>query len=255
MFRLDKWYLDCIDDSGAVVIGYHARLSWRALRVSYAARLGCDAAGTADERWTVRSTAAPVKAGDTITWQCAPLGVNGAWRATVPTLRRTLHHSSQGLLRWQCLAPRADVTLSGDVAMHGTGYVERLVLTVPPWVLPIDTLLWGRVHAPGHTLVWIEWRGREPRRHIWHNGAAVSGSIDDNGVVLDDGVVIDFDEDRTLRDAPVLGTVATAVPKLAALVPHGFANAHERKRVSRAMVHDRGAVSVGYALHETVTLR
>ena len=56
----------------------------------------------------------------------------------------------------------------------GLGYAERLVLTIPPWKLPIETLRWGRFLSPSDWIVWIDWQGEHPQTIVYRNGARVA---------------------------------------------------------------------------------
>ena len=63
-------------------------------------------------------------------------------------------------------APAAEVSVSlrGFAPLRGTGYAERILITIPPWRLPIRELRWGRWigEAASRSVVWIDWRGESP---------------------------------------------------------------------------------------------
>ena len=264
MFRLTKWYLDLVTDDGAAFIGYALRLRWNRLAVSYASTLLSLPDAPTRERFTLRRTPRPVLGEDgSVAWTCGPLGVDGRWAPRLPPVRRRLYSGpgsgeGSGTLDWECVAPAADARLRlGPRELAGTGYAERLRLTLPPWRLPLDELLWGRFLGARSSVVWIEWRGEAPRRVVLVDGRDASDGavIDPAGVALP-GTRLDLQRDgsRSLRDGP-LADVFAAVPALARLVPGRLGRARESKWLSRARLSrsDTTPADTGWAIHEVVT--
>lgn len=127
----------------------------------------------------------------------------------------------------------------GDIA--GLGYVERLEMTLPPWQLPIEELRWGRFTAESADAAWIEWRGPQPLRLAWRNGAEV------------DSVDVAFKGRSTLREGPLAKTVFSKVPVLRKSLPVAMLSVDETKWRSRATLQVPGADPVsGWAIHEVV---
>jgi hypothetical protein len=58
----------------------------------------------------------------------------------------------------------------GADTVRGIGYVESLLLTIPPWKLPFNELKWGRHASDRHAAVWIEWTGAHAARYVWFDG-------------------------------------------------------------------------------------
>ena len=88
------------------------------------------------------------------------------------------------MVEWHCLHPRAraEVSVAGSHVFRGFGYVERIVLSLPAWDLPIAGLRWGRFLNDSDALVWIDLRGPFSTQLAYHNGARVRLShIDDVG--------------------------------------------------------------------------
>lgn len=262
-FRLTKYYLDCVTASGAAYIAYAARLRWGPVNVSYAALLESDERGRCRERRTFSGVSRPDAADGTITWACAGLGVSGSWEPTAPPEHARLLDAGRSRIDWEALAPRAacELRLEGEGVVTGTGYVERLELTVLPWRLPFDTLHWGRFLAEGAVLFWIAWDGETRLRHIRLDGRALPEAHfgpDDirfgtDGAAGDD-IVLSFLQTRTVRRAPIV-TALGSLPALLRRVPSGFHSAEEEKWVSRACLTEGKRTSSGWALHERVRLR
>jgi len=257
-FHLSKYYLDCVTDDGAGCIAYVARLHWGPLRLRYAALLEWPAGGQVRERHAFGRVAPPQAEGDVLHWSCARLAVRAHWHGAEALPAATLFDGPAGRIDWQVLAPRARARLerTGQPALEGWGYGERLDMTVKPWHLPFDTLSWGRFHSPADALVWIAWDGETTLRHIIHNGE-----------LLDEAEVAErslhFGGDRelllahtfTLRDAPVAAALER-LPRVLRRVPPTFLAAREVKWLSQARLSNRRVPPAsGWALHEWVRFR
>ena len=150
-FHLSKWYLDCVSEEGTAVVGYFARLRWRSLGLEYAAALVAPEDGAPRQVHALRSLRPPALSGGVCTWRCEAVGVQAEWRALDAPVRRELLRTPAGSIRWTLHQPRSEahIRLAGDLLpgpgeIRGLGYVEELELTMPPWQLPFDVLLWGR---------------------------------------------------------------------------------------------------------------
>jgi hypothetical protein len=158
---------------------------------------------------------------------------------------------------WVCELPRARAQVTvGDDTIEGTGYVERLRLTLSPADLPLDTLHWGRFHAPGETLVWIAWQNGTGGSWIFRNGMRqTKAALIDHGIFgLDGGAFLEFTGRRALRDryvVPALGAVAGLRNRAAGRL----ANMHETKWVGRGILHGADIEPGGWLIHEEVTWR
>lgn len=259
MFRLAKWYLDVVSDDGTVFIGYAARLQWRALRVCYGATLLSRPAVRLVERSTLSPGSGPVADADgVLRWRCRRLGVDGRWSPTAAPIVRRLYRDGTGAVDWECLVPAARVGLRvGSVHLEGWGYAERLLMTLPPWRLPIEELRWGRMVGPGAAAVWVDWRGPSPRRCVVVDGVEMADAeVSDDGLRLHctDGFTdLRLHHARTLREGPLMD-VLQAVPTLARALPHAMGAARETKWLSHGDIAGSGGVSssAGWAIHEVV---
>jgi len=263
-FHLSKWYLDCVADDGSAIIGYFARLRWRSLALQYAAALVAPAGLAPRQLHALRSVTAPVLGGGNCTWRCGALQLEGEWTAVDTPVALDLLQTPEGVIRWRLHQPRAEARVRldgapglGAVAIQGLGYVEELELTVPPWQLPFDLLLWGRFLSRSDALVWIRWeRAAEPeatrRQFVLWNGSLVQGaavrpeliSVPDSGTWTD----LPLGDYRPLREGPLAANVFSAVPGLVSLLPRRFRDACESKRLTRGAL----GASEGWAIHEVV---
>jgi hypothetical protein len=254
VFRLRKWYADCVAADGTAVVVYWARLSWGVLRLRYAATL-VRRAGEVREAATLRAGPEPAPEPGGIAWRCGRLGTEGHWQALDPPMGRTLLASAQGTVEWSCLLPRARgrVTLRDGGAVEGLGYVERLELTLPPWRLPIWELRWGRFLSEGAAVVWIAWRGPRPLTLVTVDGADADGAEVGDDVVTWRAGRLDLEPGSVLREG-TLGTTALArVPLVGSLAPRAVREMHEHKRLRRGtLTVGDGRVETGWAIDEVV---
>jgi hypothetical protein len=247
MFELSKWYGDCISERGDVRIAYSARVRYGHLNVSYSSLLDGEAATHSLRRARIGED------GQTLTW--AVPGLSAALRATWTRqdaeLRATVFESEEGAVVWRCVIPKGSASMNG---VRGLGYAEHLRITIAPWKLPIRTLRWGRFLTPNTTLIWIDWQGRFATRIVFLNGQRVlAETLDDGGLLLDNGVRISLDCAHVVRQGSLGSTVFAAVPGLDRIAPARMFLVDECKWKSRArMQAPGGAAEDGWCIHEVV---
>jgi hypothetical protein len=195
---------------------------------------------------------------DRLHWQCPALDAAGVWaHREPPNAEQVLWSEAGGSLRWQVLMPRARVELQlGAETIAGWGYAERLLLDLPPWRLPIDSLRWGRFVAESHSVVWIAWQHETPRCWLWHNGRAMAPErIDDRGCAWA-GHTLTLDPGNTLRSGRLADTAFARWPGMRRWLPTPILNFEESKWCARgALIPAGGARVSGWAIHEVVRLR
>jgi hypothetical protein len=257
MFHLDKWYLEVITEQGAVAIVYVARLDWGRIRVRYASTLLSTVSEPPRETATVRGVRTPRLADGILTWEHAALRVSGRWSRDEPPIQRTLASGPSGVIQWTCHMPRARAIVQcGDVAFAGHGYVESLRLTIPPSELPFRTLRWGHHASDRHSVVWIDWIGRDARRWVWLDGREQPDvMVTDSGLSgLGGGDALQLSDSRDVLDRRVLAALGRVVPVLGRHLVGPLADMHEHKILSRSAIVRAGqAADHGWTLHEVVT--
>jgi len=265
-FRLTKWYLDCVSESGAIFIGYWGEIHWHGWTFRMAQTLGPDAQGRLCTSTRSGRISAPIHTEDSLRWVAPRLGVDGIWTRTTPPIRRRLFESSTGKtigsVDWRCEMPRAgaEITFRDPLGrrLAGRGYVECLEMTVKPWQLPIKELRWGRFHSETDTLVWIQWRGPHPLTLMLHNDRAYDpdqADISQDRVTLPGGVArLDLFDHQVLRDGPLVSTALSRLPILRRRLPGQLLGVRESKWLSRGTLHrgPQNAPSPGWAIHEVV---
>jgi hypothetical protein len=259
MFGLSKWYCDCVSDEGVAFIGYWARMRWGLLKVPYAATLYKPSCGAARQRYCIWPCAAPTIQGDELRWSCKRLGIGAVWTARTPAVHRTLLETPEGSITWHCHIPCAQVRvdLAGAGRFSGLGYAEQLTMSAKPWRLPFKELRWGRFLSTEDTVTWVEWRGQEARRWVFHNGQEFQGaSIGAERIELpSDRGVLELRDTVVLREGRLTSTALRSVPGAQVWLPGGIKDAHETKWLARATFRTGTCSRSGWAIHEGVRLR
>jgi hypothetical protein len=255
MFRLSKWYLDCVADSGDAAVLYWASVRWGPLHLHYGATLLGRRTGDPTHRYTLRPGPPPAWIGHgELHWSSRRLHADGTWKRRVDGIERTLLEGRRGNVHWNCVCPCADASIRiGDYTVTGRGYAEHLTMTVKPWQLPFNELHWGRFLSATDVLIWIAWRGTSPATWVFLNGEERRlAEITATSVsVPEDEAALQLDAGRVLRTGRLTTTALRSLRAAALLMPRWRA-AHEEKRVSRAMLTGGNGSPAGWALHEVV---
>jgi hypothetical protein len=178
----------------------------------------------------------------------------GEWRARAEPVEETVFSAPAGEVRWRCLQPhsRATLRLAGET-LAGDGYFEHLLVTVPPWELPLRELRWGRFHGGDHVAVWIDWRGPFERRLGLHDGALVVPDAGDTLVSLGDRARLELLDSQVLRTGALGTTALRGIPVLGESLPARMLAVEETKWLSRSrLVSPEGETTEGWSIHEVV---
>jgi hypothetical protein len=252
-FRLQKWYMDCVSEKGEVFIGYSAKLDWKFLDLTYASFLEFDGK-TSKTQTSLLKESIPEYSDDSVVWKSKNLSCSGNWQnigAKLPALK--LFEDSTGSVIWNARFPLSDVHIShlGSKLM-GLGYVEKLDLTIPPWKLPIEELIWGRFISKDIYIVWIEWSGSHPLTLVYVNGKKIKdASVSNSGVYWKEGT-LQHKQSSVIREGPVVDTALSKIPGIQKIFPKKIINMHERKWLSSSVFSLNGTSHLGWTIHETV---
>lgn len=255
-FRLDKYYFDCVADAGDALIGYFAELRWHGVRLNYTSVLAAPCAGHVSCAVSMGCGVPPRADPSGITWRHADLGAEGRWDLGGPAIRRELLNGDKGTIIWSCLSDGAAATVVCDGSRFaGRGYVEHLLMTIPPWRLPFDLLRWGRFIGNSDRLVWIQWHGRQELDLLYHNGHEIRAETIDDKHVSGHGGALELSGSRVLRDEELLRSLAKPLRPIARLFPRSILRTREAKWLSRATLQTPGRTDEGWAIHERVDFR
>ena len=254
MFRLEKWYLDSVTDTGDVTILYWASLAWGPFRLAYGTSLRASHTGEPIQRQTFRPGASPAVNSGMVEWSSRELDVSGTWSARMNGIETTLAEEPRGSIHWNCICPSANARIHIDgMDIEGLGYVEHLTMTLKPWQLPFVGLRWGRFLSPDDSLIWIQWEATTPKKWVWLNGVERQDAnlTDDKVELVNDGLVLELSENSVLRSGLLNTTAVRSVRAITALVP-GWRSAQETKWLASGTLHRPGKTGRGWAIHEVV---
>ena len=253
-FELSKWYMDCVSESGDVVVAYLAELRWGRIRVPYASVLVGRVGEAPTLLSTVRASPRPEPTVGMLSWACPALRVAGCWTSLATPVGVTVFESNEGRVEWRCHQPRAraEITVGGR-PVCGMGYAEHLRLTIEPWRMPIDELRWGRFVGQRHSLIWIDWRGAHAKRVVLLDGSDVGAShLDERGVAGERGDVrLTIGEGRVLRSGSIGETVLSSVPGLRRF-PSRILAVNETKWCAPGTLEGAQGRDHGWVIHEVV---
>jgi hypothetical protein len=250
--RIRKWYLDCVTDTGEAVIVYSGQVEMTWLTVPYFEIFSFGAPPPVARLKQLSRRPVVAVRDRQITLDAGALGIRGTWSARGSAVEAVLVDGPRGRILWRCHQPAADVTLElpGGTLRRGSGYVEEIDMTLAPWALPFDELVWGRFVGDATSAVWIDWRGGQEHRWLFVGGQPREAtSVSQSRVEWNTGAV-DLDPGVTIRDGRIGPEV---VGPLSWLLPRRVAWARETKWLSRACLRETGeATSRGWAIHEVV---
>lgn len=257
-FRLTKWYFDAVSPQGQVGVVYRVRLVIGPCTFCVSALLRADAPGLLHETSALCTLGHLDEEPGQLVWRCPRLEFEGRWRAAASPVERTLIAGAGGSVVWRCLMPAADAEVAwrGE-RWTGRGYVECLDMTMAPWRLPIDELLWGRFVGPRSSIVWIRWRGEHPLTLVLDGGVEAAGAeIDDEGLGVPGRWDLRMEQPAVLRDGTLEEVSLRPLGKLARMIPRRIRATCETKWLAQAVLRrsDADTPERGWALHERVVL-
>jgi hypothetical protein len=262
-FHLDKWFLDFIGEHGEAMIFYAARLKWRGWSTSYTSWLSYDEGSGVRLKSRFSKVQIPKLNDKMITWSDTKFGVSGTWESLSKIVQTRIFDSEEGSLDWNCYQPASKVQLriNGNV-LEGRGYAEQLILTVPPWRIPMDELRWGRFGSDEFNMVWIELREKNREQWLWLNGEKIENCIieDDLISIPEKDLVLNLDRAILLESEKkifsVVENIIRYIPGFNKVMPLNFLMADEFKWLSNGRLQKQCKTQAsGMAIHELVNFK
>lgn len=262
-FHLNKWFLDFTGEDGDAMIFYAAKLTWRGLTVSYTSLLHYDPSSGLSLKSRFRNVEMPQVKDSLITWSDSKFGVSGTWESLAKMIQARIIDTEDGYLDWKCFQPASKVQLDiNGCVLEGSGYAEQLILTVPPWKIPMDELRWGRFGSDECNLVWIELREKVKQQWLWLNGVKIENCIieDDHLSMPEKELVLNLDRGVLLEsDKKIFSVVEKLIryiPGFNKVIPLKFLMADEFKWLSKGQLQTAGkTLASGMAIHELVNFK
>ena len=253
-FFLSKWYFDCVSDDGEAFIGYAAEMRWRTFSIDYTSTLHYRRNQKDRAATSLRKIVPPRVEDSYLQWNSSHLGVIGKWTPITQPIERTLVESEAGNIEWKCLQPNAKAEVAvDDIRIEGSGYVDHVIMTIPPWQLPFDQLRWGRFHANGDSIVWLDWQGGTEINLAFHNGAPIKNLVIDLHSLRTSNLSLELETGDVLREGALVRTALAKVPGLDKVFPASILHTYECKKLSRGMLRTSPITAQpGWAIHEVV---
>ncbi len=260
-FLLEKWYLDAVSPEGDAAILYHASARIGPVILRHRSTLWSPTEGAPSIRKFASRSHEPTLSEAGCDWQ-TEFGT-GVWTrnpgADAFTIR--LLDTPAGSIDWTVQVPAGDVQFDSNL-LRGTGYVEYLRMTLPPWRFPHRHLRWGRVITPTDWLVWIDWRDGNALGHAVDVAAGrtwivTSAGVQSSGVVGDTSVesaVVSarISSARVIYEGRFRDTIGSIARLASPFLSHKFFDSYETKWFGRATVQSPSGISYGTAIHEHV---
>lgn len=259
-FHLNKWYLDFTGEDGEAMIFYSAKLSLYRWSADYTSWLDYNPVSGVTLKSRFRDVPTPRLLNHEIAFDDGSESITGIWNARAEKIRLRIFESAEGFLDWICCQPASAVTIRlPDRTLTGSGYAEQIIMTVPPWKVHMNGLLWGRFVSDEYSLVWLSLGKDEMKNWLWLNGERKGGCLVENDFIRIPGMNLELTMDRgaTLESGmKILSVVARTirfVPILHKVIPFRFLTAGGNKWLSRSELRMNGnVVAAGMSIHEFV---
>jgi hypothetical protein len=254
--RLEKLYLDCIDDIGNCFIIYQAKLKFCFIKVYYSEVICSDTKGIKVVKISLKKTR-EVLINDLLLFYNQFLQIKGSWKRTdlsLPlfSLRDSLNHE----LIWNCHHPKALTEIVyEDYTYTGYGYAETLSLTIKPWKLSIEELRWGRFLSDVYTIIWFDLKGDFPQHKIFCNGIEYNDAvIEADRIVFGNGVFSLLFGDITVIRKRKLANIFSKMPWLKIIFNRQMLNSTENKYKAKSILNlNKEMTARGWSIYEIVT--
>jgi len=253
-FAFTKWYIDCLDAKGGLVILYWTSLEWRHLRLTWHSVTQSAPDAAPRTRSSIVACEPPVPSAESIRWSSKRLHCEADLHTGVAAAAAIATQELAPGVFWTCAAPAARATVRlGDSLFRGTGYAEHIRLELPPWQLGIRRLRWGRWIGEGATrsVVWIEWSGDTDRRWVFLDGLASSARRVDERSIVADNATLTLDNGAVVIDRRV-GAAIGRIAALRAIAPRWLMAARETRRTHFGTLNDGRTETRGTAVDEVV---
>jgi hypothetical protein len=253
--RLEKLYLDCIDDRGNCFIIYRTKLDLFSFRIYYSSVICSDEKGETTEISSGKKTGESI-INELLLFYNHPLETKGSWKRLDHPLPAFTYRDVTGKeLIWNCHHPKARVELTyEDQTFSGFGYAETLILTIKPWNLPIDELMWGRFLSEDYTIIWINWRGKQQLNKLFINGKEYNDTVfkPDRLTFGNDEFELIFNEISVIKREK-LSNLFSGMPWIRLFIKRGTLESVENKYKAKSALHSKSKVTAtGWSLYEVV---
>jgi hypothetical protein len=246
--RLEKWYADSVVGD-EVEIEYRARLQLGPLTVNYSGQVGRERSTHVRMGWA--GLAMPHITDGNLHWHRSGARPPRIW-GNVDQRPITLWQDQGKSVVWNPIVLN-DRTSPPDGNRSGQGYAEKLTLDIAPWRLGIDKLKWGRFCGERHSLVWIEWQGRIPRKIALLDGKEQPLVTASRTEIRTERARLRIANPREIIREPIGAGALKALGPLRIFATGRFLSGLETKWLAKAdLEHEGGIVDHGSVVFEEV---
>jgi len=254
-FKLEKLYFDVIDDRGNCFIFYWAQLKLIVFNFTYSSILFSDEFNQTYQKSCLKKIHKPTGT-DKIPYQHNDFQFNGNWTRIDPPVSLLLFEDeNKHRVFWQCIYPKSQAEIYfRNKNYKGLGYVESIIVEILPLQLPIHELRWGRFLSSGNSVVWIQWKGKNPLNKLCFNGRWY-----DDAVFNEDGITFNQGRKNLLFVNPIsirsgsLGNLFSKMIWFKFLFKKTIFRIHEQKFKAKTELYlEKEMTDEGWSVYETV---
>lgn len=250
MFKLKKYYFDGIDKNGNALILYFAELKLLGIKIPYSSYILSNGENS-EEKSCLKTSNIGINSSS---YSNSKLKTSGTWNTNSTTISEILWQNNKSKISWNCIVPKAKFEAYIDNQLFtGLGYSEIIELNFVPWRIPISTLKWGRFLSKNHSIIWIEWIGKQPLKKVFWNGEQIEDvEIGDNEIYFKkQNAKLIFENPISIKDEKIL-KIAEKYPFLKLFFKSKFLNSREIKFKSQSTLLSPDNSEKGDSLYETV---
>lgn len=254
-FKLEKLYLDSIDENGNCFIIYHAKLEFCFIRITFSELIFSDKNGIVIDKRTLKKIRKPLL-NDLLIFYSHLLQIKGSWKRlefALPLL--SFKDGMKNELIWNCHHPKALTEIEYEETSHkGFGYGETINMTIEPWNLPIEELRWGRFLSENYTIIWVDWKGNYPQHKFFCNGTEYNDAIfEAERIVFGSGVFCLIFKEIIIIRRGKLSKIFMKMPWMKIFFNRRILNSTETKYKAKTTFSENGETkSSGWSLFEIV---
>ncbi len=248
--RLEKWYFDTVTSQGKAWIGYSAQLRILGIPISYAQSLRVESNRNPELQTSFSKHQSPLLNSSSLFCDTSLFKIEVEAKGNGGFSERLFGNDTH-FVDWHCLLPSANTRINfpNSPNLSGRGYVEKLIMTIPPWKLPLNTLIWGRFIGDKHSVVWIHWGHAQAQSWLFVDGKKQQEARISSTHVGSETMELAIENERTLIAAKPFREHTRI---LGYLLPASMRTMHEEKWLGRGSLIIGDEQEQGSVIHEYV---
>ncbi|MGE5499606.1 MAG: hypothetical protein ACM3Q2_16125 [Syntrophothermus sp.] len=256
-FFLSKWYADLTDAFGNLFIVYIGYIKYGRLNISYSSFLRQTADGKSREAYSLKKYEQPRITADSFFWKSDELGLEMIYFQDGTSAKKDIYTSPEGCIKWHCLQTRSkcEITAGTKETFKGTGYVEKVEMTLKPWKLPFNCLRWGRLITDTNSVIWIDYKGSNSLSLMLMDESEYRDAVFGEEKISFNGGndMIVFSNPSDIKNGEIISSTFSKIPLINKIIPPGLLKIHEHKMAAEGELFCRqNKTGRGRAIYEVV---